>query len=108
MKDKFEVIVGPGGVIEGIYQDGLAEALGAETREVKRASLVEWEDIKVAQGWTVRAAHNPKRAIRMTFGSPLKLLVSDSDVAGNVAVFISREMALEYEQKFFWELMEKA
>lgn len=107
MKDQFEVIVGPGGTVEGIYQDGLAEALGAETKEVRRASLVEWEDIKVAQGWTVRAAHNPKLAIRMSFDPPLHLLVTDSSVVGNVAVFISREMALEYEQKFFWELMER-
>jgi hypothetical protein len=106
-KEEVSFIIGPGGTIEGIYKDGLAEDLGAETKEVRRASLIEWEDIKVAKGWTVRSAHNPKLAIRMGFGSPLQLLVSASDVVGNVAVFLSREMALEYEQKFFWELLER-
>lgn len=107
-KEEVSFVIGPGGTVEGIYKDGLAEALGAETKEVRRASLVEWEDIKVAKGWTVRAAHNPELAIRMSCSSPLQLMVSASDVVGNVAVFISREMALEYEQKFFWELLERA
>jgi hypothetical protein len=101
MKDQFDLKVFPDGSMVGIYQDGLAEAVGAETKEVKRASIVEWEDIGVAQGWSVRAAHNPKRAIRMTY--KLVLEVTENDEAP--AVFSSREMALEHEEKFFWELL---
>jgi hypothetical protein len=103
MKDSFELVISPGGVTEGIYQDDLADTLQAETKEVRRASLVEFEDFTYAKGWTVRAAHNPRRAIRMD--DRLNLVVNEADE--NPAVFTSRELALKYEQKFFWELLER-
>jgi hypothetical protein len=104
LKQEFELKFGPDGVIEGIYQDGLAELLDADIKEVKRASLVEWE----GNGWAVRSAHDPTLALRLNTDpnkGPLGWFTASR--SGEVYTFLTREKALEAEQAFFWELMER-
>lgn len=108
MKEKFDLVIGEDGSIESIYQDGLAEALGATTTEVKRASNVEWETVNLPttrSGWVVRAAHDNTLAIRAQFGD-----VKDSYYVGRegvLAMFESREDALREEVRFFWDLVKE-
>lgn len=103
-----ELEIGPTGTIRTIYKDEklpLLNDLGEVT--VKRASNVEWEQIGEERGWTVRAAHNPQLAIRIVIhGGRFAQVVSDADDRNApVAVFTSREAALESEERFFWKLL---
>lgn len=122
MKDEFELLVGPGGSVEGIYQDELADVLGATTKEVKRASLVEWERIDRAlnarfpdlEGWAVRSAHKHDLALRIrsTVNAGVGERYTDSIVCSDdpqfaIALFPTREVALRAEVEHFWELLER-
>lgn len=100
MKDKFELRITQDGSIESIYQDGLAEALGATTKDVKRASNVEFENFDGRQGWTVRSASDPQLAIRTIDGDGRFV-----GYEGTIVTYDSREEALEDEVMFFWELL---
>jgi hypothetical protein len=102
MKDQFEIRIMQDGSIEGIYQDGLAEALGCDVETVRRASNVEFEDFNGRQGWTVRAAHDPQRAIRTIDGDGHFV-----GYEGTIVTYDNREEALADEVLFFWELLDK-
>lgn len=102
MKEQFDLVIDGDGSIEAIYQDGLAEALGAKTAEVTRASNVEWEKSKDGEGWTVRSATDPKLAICRDEND--QLVVSRD---APIYYFATREKALEWEVKFFWDIIKK-
>lgn len=102
MKDEFELRIGPGGIIESIYQDGLAEAIGAETKTVERASNVEWESDGKNMGWTVRCAADPHLALRRMRASTNTVASKSFDL--DVIFFQTREEALKEEVEHFWEL----
>lgn len=122
MKETFELKVGPDGTIETIYQDGIeqfAEEMGAEVATVCRASEVEWEEIPAPinhrfprlKGWSVRSVRNKDKALRIE--SSLNAGVGDRYIdtivcSDNqhlaIALFESREAAIEQEIKHFWEL----
>ena len=111
MKDVFDIVITEDGNIEAIYQDGLAELLGAKETKVCRVSNVEWEQMPIVgstqthDGWTVRAVHDPRVAIRCT---PYHGFVGvTADPLCLVVVFATREEALEAEVKHFWQLKEK-
>jgi hypothetical protein len=101
MKNELELRVNPDGSIEGIYDDNLAEAIGAEVKEVRRASQVEYEDFQGRKGWTVRAAHDLHLCLRTVDGGPITV-----SREGTVCTFQTREEALEEEVKHFFELLE--
>ncbi len=103
MKDSFDLVIDQEGNIEGIYQDDLAAALGAEIKEVKRASHVEWEKAGGWEGWTVRSALDPEIAIRLVIKDGAFQQVVGRE--GDIAVFTTREAALEAEVRFFWEIV---
>lgn len=114
MKNQFELLIRPDGSLETIYQDGLAEELGAQAVMVQRASLVEWEaDEGACAGWTVRSAHHHAKAIRWTKAMPSFLgtefgtyvAAMKVDTSGSIVVFKTREDALKAEEHFFWELI---
>jgi len=96
----------PTGRVRTIYKDErqrVYHELGKLS--VHRASNVEWERSKDGRdyGWTVRAAHNPKLAIRAIIsGGRYKRVVSEE---GELLYFNSREAALETEVEHFWELL---
>ena len=111
MKQEFEVRILPGGVVQTIYQDGIeafASELGAEVSSISRASNVEWD--KLLEGWTVKAAHDPRIAIcyavegRCTTYS--RFQVADT-CNRTIAVFDTRDEALKQEVEFFWQLLPK-
>lgn len=103
-EERVEIEVSPDGRVRSIYKDEtIADLKELGTIHVGRASLVEWETIiddRTRSGWTVRAAHDTSLAIRYQLGGAH--CVSKE---GKIAVFASREMALEVELKFFWELL---
>lgn len=102
MKNEIDLIVGQDGSIETIYQDGLAEALGAEESQICRASHVEFEEVDGRKGWTVRSARDTELALRTTDWcrwAPSR--------EGSIVTFTTREEALSEEVKHFWGLMEK-
>ena len=103
MKSTFKVRITADGSIEGIYHDGIAETLGAKVTTVKRASHVEFEKVGEVEGWTVRSAIEPGLAIRLVIKDAAYRQVVAFE--GEVAVFTSREAALEAEVRFFWEMM---
>lgn len=111
MKDKFEFKIAPDGTITTMYQDGIeqfAEAMGGDIKTSCRASNVEWEEIEytdgVSKGWSIRSAYDANLAIRDLPGPEVRLVCSrEQDI--QVALFTTREAALEVEVKFFWELL---
>ncbi len=111
MKDKVELEIAPDGTIRTMYQDGIekfAEAMGGEVSSSCRASNVEWEEIQYTtgalKGWSIRSAHDPQLAIR-EIPSPEVYFVCSKDQDLRVALFVTREAALEVEVKYFWELL---
>lgn len=103
MKDTFELRIEKDGSIEGIYQDGLAQAIGAEETQVCRASNVEWEKVDDKLfGWTVRSAKNKDLAIRAKGDGGYHV-----SIQGPLVYYPTREMALADEVKFFWQLLRK-
>jgi hypothetical protein len=122
MKDSFELKVGPDGTIETIYQDGIeqfAEEMGAEVSTICRASNVEWEEVPTplnarfpaTKGWSVRSVKNDEKALRME--SSLNAGIGDRYIdtivcSDNkhlaIALFPTREEAIQHEIKHFWEL----
>jgi hypothetical protein len=107
MKEQLKFRIGPGGKIETIYKDGIedfAEKVGADVSTVCRASHVEWEESQYAKGWTVRSAKNPKLALCDEFGT---VKVAEPGQHCHLMFFKTREEALRYEVKFFWELIGK-
>lgn len=85
------------GDVLGIYNDSLLplyNELG--TLEVHRASNVEFED----GGWSVRSHHDPKKALRL---DQKRAIIVGTE--GPLAVFKTREEALFFEVKNFWELI---
>lgn len=110
MKNEVELKIGPTGTIEAIYQDGIeqfAEEMGAEMATVCRASEVEWEVVEypdhTEKGWSVRSAKNKLKALRVEYGTQCRIVCSD-DANLNIALFTSREAAIEREIQHFWEL----
>jgi hypothetical protein len=103
MKETFKVRVTADGSVDGIYHDGIAETLGAKVTTVKRASHVEFEEVSSEVGWTVRSALESGLAIRLVIkdGAFRQVVAYE----GQIAVFTSREAALEAEVRFFWELL---
>jgi|WetSurMetagenome_2_1015567.scaffolds.fasta_scaffold456720_2 hypothetical protein len=100
MKDTVDLKVGPDGSVVGIYDDGLAEALGAEVKGVTRASNVEWE----VDGWTVRSAVDQSLALRDVGG----VVRPARHGCGPVVTFPTREAALAAEIANFWQLIERS
>lgn len=106
MKDEFKLVVDKDGTIEGVYEDGLAEALDAEEKRVCRASNVEWEEIDGKKGWTVRSAEAPAyRYLRRSAADGS--IECTTNGHGHPAMFATREEALAEEVKLFWELLGK-
>jgi hypothetical protein len=102
MKEQFDLVIGEDGSIEAIYQDGLAQALGAKTVDVKRASHVEFERVDdVVYGWTVRSAKDPSYAIGIADDGSYCLR------QGSTVYFADREEALKQEVKFFWDIVKE-
>jgi hypothetical protein len=103
MKDKVNLRIGKDGLVSGVYQDGLVDSVGGEVESVKRASNVEYEVTGTTKGWTVRSAARPLLAIRagMKEGTYQHFVGYD----GELAIFATREEALEAELKFFWKLL---
>ena len=100
----------PDGKARCIYKDEHLDTYNAlgELR-VQRASNVEWEKIgglglcDLAEGWSVRAAHDPELAIRVVLENcQYKKAVSR---VGEICLFVTREAALENEVEHFWELL---
>lgn len=109
MKNEFKLIISRDGSIGTIYQDGLAEALGAQETEVKRASTVEWETNKQfphISGWVVRSAVNPRLAICDDRSYPCVSEEQLEPAEVHVIYFKERAAALEAEVQFFWSLLE--
>lgn len=109
---KFDLDVGPDGVIRSIYKDELnkfAADVGGELAQVCRLSHVEWEEIDGKKGWTIRAAHDPDLAIRdndWTHDQLTEQYVCARTESGlKISVFPSRDEALTVEQNHYEELM---
>ena len=109
--DDIELEITPTGRIRTIYTDEKMAFLQAMAPhwQIKRASNVEWEQVGEEKGWTVRAAHNPKLAIRIVIhaGRFAQVVTDADDRNAPPAVFVTREAALEAEKRFFWELLPK-
>lgn len=110
MKNEMKFRIGPGGVIDTIYQDGLeefAKDIGADLTTVCRASNVEWEEERVGpwvrKGWSVRAAHDNELALREN--GILGVPEPSRDRERPVHFFGTREEALKLEVQFFWQLL---
>ena len=102
--------VGTDGVIRTIYSDDLndfTKKLNGEISTVCRASQVEWEQVGEQKGWTVRAQHNPRMALRekITEDKWVAEIVCSDDSTINPFVFSSREDALKMEVEFFFQLL---
>ena len=113
MKDNIELEIDEDGTIRTIHQEGIeafAEQMGGEISTSCRASNVEWEEAPNGKGWTVRSAYDNDLAIRWKFKNdfekvqfvPLDFCVSKD---GEIAVFHTREEAIVWALKFFWELL---
>lgn len=113
MKDKIELEIDEDGTIRTIHQEGIenfAAEMGGEISTSCRASNVEWEESNGNKGWTVRSAYDNDLAIRWKYDinspevrfAPLDFCVSKT---GDIAVFPTREEAIVWELKFFWELL---
>lgn len=122
MKETFELEIGPDGTIKTIYQDGIEEfaaELGADVSSVCRASEVEWEVVMPlnarfpdTKGWSVRSARDGLVALRHQSNlNPgigdryIDTIVCSSNLSLAIVLFQTREEALTYEEKFFWQLM---
>lgn len=96
----------PDGKVRSIYKDerqSLLKEFG--DLKVKRASNVEWEKTYNGEGWTVRAAHAPELAIRLVYNPILANYDRHVSIDGLIAVYPTREAALEDELNFFWALL---
>jgi hypothetical protein len=132
MKSHFSLLLNSDQTITTIYQDGLAETLGAEVVTIKRASHIEWSNKNTDNyrpaGWIVQSAKNPKMIIRWKVDHKGSLVgdlkytdgpccvfrnACTNDYADNIHVsdygpsakFATREQALHAEEHFFWELL---
>lgn len=127
VKKKLSLDFGTDGTVRTIYSDDVsqfAEKIGGEISTVCRASNVEWETQEVTtnarfpapnKGWAVRSAHDPKLALRIkSHFNPFGMLGGDryndeivcsTDESLVVALFSSREKAIEWEVKFFFQLL---
>jgi hypothetical protein len=106
MKDKFEVEIAPDGTIQMMYQDGIeqfAKDIGGEIATSCRASNVEWEESDGKKGWTVRSAYDRNLAIRCAKKDGISEIVCSR--TGELVFFKTRNIALELEVNFFWELL---
>jgi hypothetical protein len=98
-EDRLELEV-ENGVIRSIYKDDIHPLLdGMGSTTVARASNVEWEDVGLDRGWTVRSASKPYLALRLNCG---RIIVSEE---GPLVFFNTREEALKEEINHFWELL---
>lgn len=106
MKDSFEIKIDTDGIIRTVHQEGIesfAKEIGGEISTSCRASDVEWEDFgSNKKGWTVRSAYNNKLALRH---SADKEVLCNENEELSVVVFETREEAIKWELKFFWELL---
>ena len=104
MKDKFEIEIDPdGSKATTIYQDGVedfAKDLDAEISFSCRASDVEWEEVSPEKkGWVVRSVVNREMALRLSTD-----VICSSDPSIPLVVFPTRELAIQMEIQFFWNL----
>jgi hypothetical protein len=107
-----ELEVGPDGTIRTMYKDGIADMIGAEIKEVKRASRIEFEEVaidgKIERGWTVRSEHDPELALRLVqYPPPFRAsrYGVSRDPKSKLVAFKDREQALNFERLFFWDLL---
>ena len=100
-----ELVITPSGDIRSVYDDSRLELFGQlkGKMSVKRASIVEWEELNEDSGWTVRAFHDPDLAIRLVVENGAYR--QEVRHEGTLAVFTTREAALESEMRFFWDLL---
>lgn len=110
MKKDVEIQIDEDGTIRTVHQEGIeefAEALGGEISTSCRASNVEWEDFgNDEKGWTVRSAYDPSLALRGFIGENfIGRIICSRDEKYDIHVFNTREKAIEWELKFFWELL---
>jgi hypothetical protein len=110
MESDFDVLIGPGGTIEMLYQEGIEEfaaEIGADIAKIQRLTNVEWDE-KV-KGWVVRAAHNPFFALRYVIkdGSARVEPRMEINAEREIAVFTTRDAAIEAEKKFATMFMEE-
>jgi hypothetical protein len=100
----------PDGKARCIYKDehlNVYDALG--DLKVQRASNVEWEKIgglglcDLAEGWSVRSAHDPELAIRIVLENGQYRKVVSKE--GEICLFLTRGAALENEIEQFWALL---
>lgn len=104
--ETLEIAIGTNGVVESIYEDknrDVFKALG-EVRKIQRASHVEWEDAPDGKGWTVRAFHNPRLALRAVPSAFTPWTLSADDTLP-IAYFAEREKALNAERQHFWDIL---
>lgn len=117
MKDKIELEIDEDGTIRTIHQEGIedfADAMGGEISTSCRASNVEWEEFSTNpddRGWTVRSAYDNELAARELLIAPhLKFgegeIVCSRDRKLEIHCFRTREAAIEWELKHFWQLLE--
>lgn len=91
------------GLVTSIYSDELIKDLtntgDLTILEIDRASNVEWE--AGFGGWVISSALNDDWYVCINFLGEYEVS-AESD---NIAVFFSREEALEVEKKLFWDLI---
>lgn len=104
-----ELEISGDGTVRTMYDDKYVEDLreiGNELKDrenvnVERASNVEWED----GYWRVKAAHNPKLAIRIIWNYKHSHLEVSTNEEHEVAGFVTREAAITSEREHFWALL---
>jgi len=111
VKKEVELQIDEDGTIRTVHQEGIeefAESLGGEISTSCRASNVEWEEFPDEKGWTVRSAYDPSLALRQSITieeSILGRIICSREEKYDIHVFKTREKAIEWELKFFWELL---
>lgn len=106
-EQKLDLDFGTDGVVRSIYDDKLnefAKDIG-ELVKICRLSNVEWEETVVGRrGWSIRAAHDPKLAVRQNQWDEFVYECSRAE-EHPISLFESREEALVFEKKYYDELM---
>ncbi len=105
MSEEVKLVIATNGLITSIHKDELMEVLKKLGQvNIQRASNVEWEKGESEEGWTVRAAHDPKLCLRAV-PSDFTPWTASTDDSLPIAFFPTREGALAAEVKHFWHLL---